>query len=366
MDLLNKYVSIGLLIVYVALLCSCRKEIEHIPGENYKEFKIEDTIKDPTDLFSGLSWSLMSKLGKGNFRAIKSFNRELYIGGVFDLGSDMKGLVKVDEKGDVIKVFNNDRYSNKVNDLFVNGDRLYIGGDFWHKPSLFKSFYDFMAIDDKNNEIEIPLFSISWSFIKKIDSYDNGIVILGDFKPGSGNKVESENVDLIKNNKAIGMPGFPEEAYSSTVYNNELHVIGEHDNLMKWNEGQWKKIDYYSSRYSDKLRGIASYEAKLYLLGNFFKGGNLQVMEGDGSWSLMENVSVIGDLGEFSGIKVIDELLFIYGSGITLDGNLTSNVICFDGKKWRNVGGIKESVQDITMFNGKYIIATKKGVYELI
>ncbi|MFT4601785.1 MAG: hypothetical protein ACI857_001968 [Arenicella sp.] len=353
---------IGIIIISICALQSCRKEIVHVPG-----ITSSDGEDDTTQTGTSSSWTAVTSETGLDLLSIEVFNNEIYVGGNFELFADsLEGFVKLNSQGQVVQAAPGNWYFGGVTDMEVINNELYVSGAFsyFNLPQLI-SAYSFFKMDAGGIISEVEITTEAFDNIRDITEFNGGIVVSGYFTPDTDNSFVTGNVDFLQNEVPQGLAVLDAHVYQTVVHEGVLFAVGNEIILKKWDGAAWNDEIYYQPHWQDEVYALASFESELYILGNFQNGVLLKKMDAGGVWSNVSDITSLGTPSFMDDIVVVDGKLYVLGSGMQLDGVLSSNVISFDGVEWTAIGNMTSSARDMTSKDGKLVLATDNGVYEI-
>ena len=134
-------------------------------------------------------------------------------------------------------------------------------------------------------------------------------------------------------------------AWYLKVYNNELYVAGSFDsiggiksyNIAKYDGTNWHDIGY--NYLNGCVSAIEIYKGKLFMAGETTPGTsctNLAYYDGI-TWKPWYGI-LGGTNKTVTGMKVIDDKLFVYGRFNAIGGVPCNGLACWDGEKWIGYG----------------------------
>jgi hypothetical protein len=358
------------IISILILFTNCRKEIEEGTYTTSTTKNTQYFVKP---------WRLISFPSFSKGRCFEIFNDKLYIAASKDFsgfGEDhilyrinahnYSGYIYPDSYSGswdyFEEVFEFNDYGNPQGVFTMNvlDNKLYIGGDFRYG----NNDYDLLYIDN-NEVVHSVLFSNSSSssnVINHIGVYNDNLVVCGNFTANNNSLFSTNFVELIQNNVAVGMANLNGTTHDSQVFENELYVVGEQNQIVKWNGTDWEQVIYPGMSNADRIYSMEVFNDELYFLGDFWGAQVLKKYSSSEGWSELSGLTNY-NIPTFAKLRVLDAELFVIGQYFK-NNNLEGSVWRYEGNdEWRKFGDLKKDVKDIIKYKSKYYAVADDGVY---
>ncbi len=196
--------------------------------------------------WDGSSWSAVGSGVEGRVTSLIVYKGELYVGGWFSTAGGLQA--------DNIAKWNGygwstvgEGFSDEVYTLCIYHDLLYAGGWFTENHAGYVNAnriarWDGVAWDTVGSGVNSPANIGNW--IKTLTVYEDELYAMGKFDK-CGNLSVSNIARWDGHSwKEVGTLTVPAQIYASTVFQDELHIVGQADNsglpyYAVWNGTQW-------------------------------------------------------------------------------------------------------------------------------
>lgn len=350
------------------MFSSCRKEIPEEPVSNI----------DANTAYFVKPWRQISLPDFKKGRAFAIFNEELYIAAQFgfDGGTDhylykLSSLPYTDYTypdaytGDwgyfkSVFEFNDFGSPQGVFAMKVINNRLYIAGDF----RVNNGQYDVIYLDASGGKHTVGFSSSTFgsTVVNHIGVYNGDPLLCGNFVSSGNTQFLTDYVELLENNNAVGMADLSSTAHDSQEYNGDLYVVGDLDQIVKWNGSGWDPVVYPNNSSSDRVYSVEIFNSELYFLGDFSGNEVIKKFSPTDGWTSFANLTNFV-VPNYSELRVLNGELYVIGKGYMSEGIKNSIWKYAGGDTWQQFGNLTNIVWDVTYFKNKYYAGTEDGVY---
>jgi hypothetical protein len=356
-----------LALLIAALFAGCRKKLYTGPDASLGSGNNTPYFVKP--------WRKISFPDFNDVRCFAIFNGQLYAGGGFENSMDYDFLVKVHgiPYGDYTypdTYTGGFDYIQRVTDNFydfgtlvgirsmkVIDGKLYIGGKFRYQASDNWNDLMYMDADGSFHPVGFSQYT-NTQLVNDVGVYDNHPLICGNFTSNS----VTDYVCGIQNETATAMADLNGVTYDSEVYHNTLYVVGDQDQIVRWNGSDWTSVAYPGKTLTDKIYSVTVVNDELYFLGDFAGNTVLKKYSETAGWS--DDLSITSfSVPNFARLQVFGGHVFIIGKDFK-SNNVTGSIWRYstDGS-WERFGNLTNRVYDVILFDGKYFAAAEDGLY---
>jgi len=326
-------------------IISCRKKIEHEVG---KEVSYSAVIYN-----DGSTWNKISPIEIDTVNALEIFGNEMYFGGNFS-GSAYLG--KMNTSGDFFNPAMGNFTLNGINDLETFNGKLIAAGNFsFAEQSSGLISKNVMSLSESGIIEPIPFSTNDTSVIYHLNLYNDELLVAGKFAPESGSLCVSGNRDIYNGVSCSGY-GSGYVVYA-TADNNGAGLYSA------FGTAGLPNINYPSKTPFDEIYDVCYFNNVLYFFGKFQNNAAVMSKAGTG-WKIHGSITSLTGSRTYGGFKVIGNEFFVFGNGLLLNGEQTSNVLKLGSQVWTPIGELHVEVRDIIYFNGRLYAATTDGIYE--
>lgn len=337
------------------LLSSCRKDIEHTPGEQ----------------LASSNWTKVDINQIQHITAVEVHNDALFIAGHTNYNQSPKVLKYQSGIEELSGYYDEINSPSSYNDPIIldlesiNG-KLYVAGNFDYSGNgiTAKSLY---SIDINNTYEHIPLLGHNASYAYNINSYNGDLIVSGDFGTYEP-LVNSSAVERIQNGVPIGLDHLNGPIAKSIVYNNELFVVGEDENKIRnWTGTTWGQIDHYQSTNSDEIYSISVLNNEIFICGEFDNNVILKSRDEFGVWSNHAQFTCSGSYKSRLKTKTVNNKTYFFGSNIYDSNELETIIYVRLNNSWQPVGTLQNiTINDLAVYNGILYAATSTGLFRML
>jgi hypothetical protein len=361
--------KILLILPLIVLFSSCRKEVSE---------EVTSTETGVNTSYFIKPWRKISYPYLVKVRSFAIFNDQLYMAANdtygFSEDSYVYNLKSVGYAGytypdtytggfeyiDELFEFNNFASPVGVSSMRTINNRLYIGGDFRYGNDYYDLIY--LEADLSVHSVGFSHASFSSVMIHNIGEYNGDPIICGNFNATVNTEFFTSHVELIQNNAAVGMASLNGAAYDSEVFDGELYVVGQSDQIVTWNGSSWTAVNYIGKTITDKVYAVEIHNSELYFLGDFAGTSVLKKYSTSTGWSDVDGITSFS-VPTYSTLKVLDNELFVVGRYFQSEGVEGSIWKLNALNQWRKFGDLTLQIRDLVKFKSKYYAAAEDGVY---
>lgn len=359
MKKINIYFGLFMVLVFMGLNQSCRKEIDYVVK------RVDLPIEDKP------GWELIDDTYT-ELHQLVEYQGKLYVGGTFTNSTDNYSYLATWDENGYSKAINTQLlFGGGVYTLRVIDDKLWIGGDFSYLTTSIKR--NLLCLDGTS----ITGFSLGITFLGKgvtdVLKHGNDIVVVGSYWAGSSNPNQTNYINKINaQNQIIAFPKeVDSQIYDAEVYNGEL-VVSVYDrvnasyyHLASFNGTDWEDMGLAGMSTFNDSYGLIAHDGKLFYALNSWQNDGLILKKEGSSWWSFAKTGIAGNGNCY--FKVLNNTLYAFGSGLTLNNSPVSNVLMYReaAEDWYAVGEITEKVNDLEYYNNALHAATNNGLYKL-